>query len=159
MDAENGLFVRRVAQGDAGLLFCFFESLSAASRSSFRPHPFDRETAERIAGEELNDPDIRRYLAVARGEEATAAGYAFFWNWTTERPSIGIAVGDAYQGRGVGGRLMRFLIEEARRQGKKGLELTTDKANTRGQQLYLKCGFRIAGEGAHDDYVMELDLP
>lgn len=148
--------VRPLAPGDAGLLYRFFLSLSEATKRSFRPHPFDRETAERFTGEEIMNPGVRRFLAM--GEDGEAAGYCFFWNWTTGEPSLGVAVSDAFQGQGMGRLMMRYLIEEARVKGKKALHLTTDKANVRAQALYLSCGFRIVGEGKEDDYIMRLDL-
>lgn len=152
--------VRPLGHGDADLLYAFFLSLSEATRKSFRPHPFDRATAEHFTEEELGDANIRRFLAIVPRENGeAAAGYAFFWDWTTGAPSLGIAVSDAFQGRGVGRLLMRFLMDEAVRCRKKALRLTTDKNNTRAQALYLSCGFRILGEGKEDDYLMRLDFP
>lgn len=151
--------MRRITIKDTELLFGFFLSISEQSRKSFYPHPFDRAHAEFITGTDLEDPDICRYLAILHeDDEEVAVGYMFFWNWTKEYPSLGIAVSDNYQGKGLGKKMMDFLISEALKNGKKGLHLTTDKNNSRGQALYIRCGFVITGEGEHNDYILRLDF-
>jgi RimJ/RimL family protein N-acetyltransferase len=165
MDNENldmdkrSMVMRRITKEDTELVYGFFNSISEQSRKSFYPHPFDRAYAEFITGTELDDPDICRYLAILHeGDEKIAVGYMFFWNCTKDILSLGIAVSDDYQGKGLGKKMMDFLISEALKSGKKGLHLTTDKDNSRGRALYLKCGFIIAGEGEHNDYIMKLDF-
>lgn len=46
-----------------------------------------------------------------------------------------------YRGRGIATALIRFVIQEARRQGLKRLTLLTDSDNARAQALYRKAGF------------------
>jgi GNAT superfamily N-acetyltransferase len=49
------------------------------------------------------------------------------------------------RGRGVATALLRFVIDEARRQGVLRLTLLTDSHNARAQALYAKSGFRPSG--------------
>ncbi len=157
--------VRPLRATDTDLLYAHFCDLSAWSRSKFRPHDFTMETARKFTGEGLLDMDCRRFIAIVEenGAQAAqaalcAAGYCFIADFAAERPSVGIAVGDRWQGKGVGRKMMETMIAEAKNHGKKGLRLTTDKDNLAGQALYKKCGFVITGEGEEDDYKMSLEF-
>lgn len=153
------LTVRPLEKGDTELLYSHFCGLSPQSRAKFRPHDFTRETAERFTGEGLNNPDCIRFICVAETDgDIQAAGYCFLCAWRDDVPSLGIAVSDCFQGHGVGRKMMNYMIEKARSAGKKGLRLTTDKDNFRGQALYKSCGFVITGEGNEDDYKLYLAL-
>jgi ribosomal protein S18 acetylase RimI-like enzyme len=46
------------------------------------------------------------------------------------------------RGRGVGGALLRFAEEEARRRGRDSVSLYCISANTRAHELYHRCGYR-----------------
>ncbi len=153
------LIVRPMEAGDTDLLYGHFCDLSEWSRKKFRPHDFTMETARRFTGEGLSDPECKRFIAIAEKDSAiSAAGYCFLAGWSKDTPWLGIAVGDKWQGMGVGRRMMEYMIMFARENGKKELHLTTDKDNIAGQKLYKKCGFVITGEGKEDDYKLMMTL-
>lgn len=159
MPVENSSapLVRPLEAGDTALLYGVFCGLSDWSRKKFRPHDFTFATAVKFTGEGLAEEDCKRYIAlVSENGVAAAAGYCFLYNLSSDTPSLGIAVSDRWQRRGVGGAMMDYMIQTARAAGKKGLRLTTDKDNIAGQTLYQKCGFVITGEGKEDDYLMAL---
>ncbi len=54
---------------------------------------------------------------------------------------LAVAVAPAFQGRGVGERLMREIILEARRRGLRGLFLRTATGNRAARRLFKKVGF------------------
>lgn len=58
---------------------------------------------------------------------------------------VNIAVNEAYQGKGIGKRLIFNAIDMARRQGAKVLEVGTGKSSIYQLAFYQKCGFRIVG--------------
>jgi RimJ/RimL family protein N-acetyltransferase len=82
--------------------------------------------------------------------------------------TLGITVGQAYRGRGVGRRLMAYAIDWARTGGVvTRIELNVFVRNTNAIRLYESCGFEVEGRrrrAAHrdgeylDDLIMALLL-
>ncbi|TKC12834.1 GNAT family N-acetyltransferase [Pedobacter polaris] len=108
------------------------------------------------------------YAFLIASEENKDAGFACY--------SIIDAVNDIYKlhkiyvlpemhGKGVGKILMNEVVNLAKRNGGKSLELNVNK-NNKAKDFYLKAGFKIKesvtlniGNGfVMDDYVMELEL-
>lgn len=58
---------------------------------------------------------------------------------------VNIAVREAYQGKGIGKRLILSAIEMARKNNAKILEVGTGNSSINQLALYQKCGFRIVG--------------
>jgi ribosomal protein S18 acetylase RimI-like enzyme len=56
---------------------------------------------------------------------------------------MNVAVREKYQSKGVGTQLIRRVIEEAKKQGMKTIELGTANSSVRQMLMYQKCGFRI----------------
>ncbi len=75
---------------------------------------------------------------------------------------LGMGVLDSYRGRGIGERLIRAALEDARVQGFERVELSVYAKNARAHSLYRKIGFlhegiRIRGkklDGEYDDVHM-----
>jgi ribosomal protein S18 acetylase RimI-like enzyme len=80
----------------------------------------------------------------------------------THCATLGMGVLDAYRGRGLGERLIRAALEDARVQGFERVELSVYAKNARAHSLYRKIGFlhegmRIRGkklDGEYDDVHM-----
>lgn len=67
-------------------------------------------------------------------------GTALYWTYGAERASLGmVIVSPAWQGRGIGKKLMELVLAEL------GGRVTFLHATTAGQPLYEKLGFRAAG--------------
>jgi ribosomal protein S18 acetylase RimI-like enzyme len=150
--------VRPLKADDTDLIYGHFCDLSARSRAKFRPHEFTVEVAQSFTCDAgLSDPDLKRFIAIVeKNGVKSAAGYCFLASWLEDYPWVGIAVGDKWQGMGVGKSMMDYIIMVARQNGRKGLHLNTDKDNIAGQKLYKSCGFVITGEGKENDYKMML---
>lgn len=133
------LRVRALGPDDAPLLAAFFRGLSERSRGWFRPHTYTREGAARVV-EQAGAPNAL-YFLVLHGEVPAAEG--FLTNLQSDRPTLGIAVGDAYQDAGIGRLLMRFLVDVARRLGRRGVRLTVDDDNPRAIHVYERLGFKL----------------
>ncbi|AXF12945.1 GNAT family N-acetyltransferase (plasmid) [Paraburkholderia graminis] len=72
--------------------------------------------------------------------DGVVIGTALCWKHGPERASLGLViVSDAYQGRGIGRKLMEMLIEEA------GSRVTFLHATPEGKPLYEKLGFNVCG--------------
>jgi ribosomal protein S18 acetylase RimI-like enzyme len=91
---------------------------------------------------------------VSQDGGVVAAGYGFLWNLRGGTPSLGIAIRDGFQNRGLGRRLMRFLVDEARRRGASAVKLTVYDDNPRARHLYERFGFTTRRLVHH----MQLDL-
>jgi [ribosomal protein S18]-alanine N-acetyltransferase len=102
----------------------------------------DRWTA-RTYWSELGQLDTRHYLVAV--DDGAVVGYAGLCDYPDEAFVQTIAVAADVQGRGVGGRLLTALLEEAtrRRQTRVSLEVRAD--NDRAIGMYERFGFRRAG--------------
>jgi GNAT superfamily N-acetyltransferase len=73
----------------------------------------------------------------------------------------------AWQGRGVGQRMLQHVSEHAQGEGARSIELRVNKGNARALAAYARAGFRIerslvadiGGGFVMDDHVLRLDLP
>ncbi len=118
-----------------------------------------RENAPRPATEVMADPHVAKYIAawpragdvgfVAEegGVELGAAWYRKFarhdagYGFVDEQtPELSIGVVDRARGRGVGGALLRALIDEAQRSGVPALSLSVEPDNP-AASLYRRLGF------------------
>ncbi|MHB1293762.1 MAG: GNAT family N-acetyltransferase [Anaerolineae bacterium] len=153
------LTIRPFAHADTALVAEFLAALSERTYYFFHPHRFTPEVAEQLTGPDVDDPATLRFMALQdAGSGSRMVGYVFFWAWTAPVVWLGLAVRDDYQEQGLGGRLMRHAIAEARRAGKEAIQLTTMQDNARGLALYQRCGFGIIGRTEEGEHLLRLDL-
>jgi len=147
--------IRHLHADDWERVLRYFAALGSESKTTFAPHPFDEEHARRMC-ETSDGGNNVRLVAVEDGE---IVGYCYFESRDPGYPTVGLGIADHAQDRGLGQRLMAALVQEARRLGKPGLELTVWKTNPRAQRVYLKAGYRFTGETPNGvEYTMRLDL-
>lgn len=132
--------LRELAQGDEVLINEFFDCMGGESRSLFNRRDYNRRGALKFCAHP--DPTRRYFLAEYQGK---MAGYVFFMDFDTSIPQLGLAVRDELAGRGLGGYLVSFAVDMAKKAGKGGIQLTTHVANLRAQTLYEKMGFTLIG--------------
>jgi GNAT superfamily N-acetyltransferase len=65
----------------------------------------------------LEWPRTKRWVAEAPGDPETLIGQAFLFAQIKERSALDITVHPDWQGRGVGSRLLAFLMQEAQKLG------------------------------------------
>ena len=151
--------IRNVREGDLETFLAFGGGLSAASRESFRPYPWD-------------DPDrLFPALRTAIGQavagvdacylmfhEARPIGEFFLWKAGgnpdsrargLEVPELGIGFADSYHGRGLGGLCTRLLTIVAEHLMADGIELTTAMDNEPGFHTYLNADYEYVGDIAN----------
>ena len=142
---KKELKIRRLQRKDKERFWEYFQALSERTKEFFRPHPFDKETAEKLCEE--NDPNVARFITVEKINcKEKVIGYSFLWNLNQDFPSLGIGIRDDYQGIGLGKVLINHLIETGKSLKKKGLTLTVVKENKSALSLYSKLGFKIEKE-------------
>ncbi|MDZ7652546.1 MAG: GNAT family N-acetyltransferase [Burkholderiaceae bacterium] len=143
--------IRRMEPTDAEGVAAVFRSRSAAYGTLQNPYPSVADWVKRLSA---NDP-VNHYGFVARadGDIVGHAGLqrahpnprrAHAWH-------LGMAVADAWQGQGIGTRLMETLIDLADHWlGVLRIELTVYCDNVRAIALYERFGFVV--EGRHPAY-------
>ena len=75
----------------------------------------------------------------------TLVGYGGFWLVVDEAHITSVTVRDSYRGRGLGHRLVEFLLREAEDVGARMATLEVRVSNVRARNLYLRYGFRPVG--------------
>lgn len=144
LTARNGtrLEVRELSAQELPALVRFSAGLSAATRAVFLPHAYDDATLHRYVARHAGGLDRIFVL----GWRADIVGYFFLWEFDHPVPLLGIGLADAWQGQGLGEPMMGWLVAEARRAGRDGVELTTVTTNARAFRLYQRVGFSLVGE-------------
>lgn len=106
-------------------------------------------------------PDDRAVVAEVDGAVVGAC-----WVRTTDEyghiddktPSFSISLHKPYRGMGIGGSMMRTMLDELRKAGYARCSLSVQKENP-ALRLYKRLGFRIVGEGFDDtEWLMVADL-
>ena len=129
------------------------EIFTDINEAFFRPHPFNRDEARRIAGRTGRDT----YALLVEGKRAVAYGLLRGWDEGYPVPSLGIAVRTSAQGRGLGRLMMAHLHAEAARRGATVVRLRVHPDNVKARRLYESLGYAYAGED-RGELVMLVDL-
>lgn len=117
---------------------------------------------------ELAQPAQRRYLVLPGEQPGQVVGYAGVSVAGAQGDVMTVAVAPALQGKGVGGVLLRRLVDEAASLGASRLLLEVRADNAAAQRLYEREGFeRIAvragyyrgDAGPVDAWVMRRSIP
>lgn len=157
--------VRPLEPDDVEPLARFFCGLSPRTRGYYGPHPFDRETAERLCASidmartvrfvaVLDDggaaPEIIGYMIVSRdlakGDLARYAEHGPALDPATTA-CLAPCIADAYQEQGLGTAMARNVLDAARAMGIRDLILMggVQTRNERGRRLYTRLGFEAVG--------------
>ena len=155
---------RLLEASDLEPLTTFFLGLSAETQRHYNPHPLNRETAEQLcdsAGAGLfvavaEDGEILAYMILARYiAKSDRARYGDKIN-PDLCASFAPVVADAYQGRGIGTRMARYVLDSAKRMGLSQVILMGG-VQERARHFYERLGFRYTGE-FQSDYGLLYDM-
>jgi len=147
--------MRRLQDGDVPLLQEFGAALSATSKYFFAPYPWASGPAlEQAFAQVIRQTEARidAYYMLCQG--GRPAGQFFLWKaghnplsapYGVAVPEVGIAVVDAYQGRGLGRLCMEVLRVVGESLDADALELSTALDNEPGYRTYLSCGYEQVG--------------
>ncbi len=104
---------------------------------TFNPFPMTTETARKIALEDHRD----RYYGAFTGECLVGMSMLRGWDEGHPLPSFGIMVDHRRHNMGIGGRMLDYTIEQARKLGSPRIRLTVYESNKAGVHLYTSRGF------------------
>lgn len=119
------------------------EDLGPALEVERELFPEDAWSEAMLANELAGAPDTRYYVAAE--EDGTLIGYAGLLAVGAEADVQTIAVRQPYWGHGIGGALLRALLEEAARRDCDEVFLEVRADNERAQALYRRFGFERIG--------------
>lgn len=113
-----------------------------ASEAEFTPQADKQEAALKLI---LADPGVGKIFVARDGPRVVAMASLLYTVSTAEggRAALfeDLVVDAAYRKQGIGAKLLRYVIEQARAEGLLRLTLLTDMQNERAQVLYRKLGF------------------
>jgi ribosomal-protein-alanine N-acetyltransferase len=72
---------------------------------------------------------------------STVVGYCCLWHVYEQMEIATIAVAPEFRGKGLGGMMMRWILEEAARQGCSSVVLSVRESNLTAIRLYRRFGF------------------
>lgn len=147
VSCEPDTVLRRLGPGDAEALCQFYNGLSEHSKRLF--HPLGERAAEsdcwRITEENLPAEDTRYDIVAWVGSRVV--GWCFLRHDGRDRASatLGIAVSDSEQGKGLGWRLFEAAMAAARSRRLRLVRLTVVQDNEIARRMYEKRGFVTTG--------------
>ncbi len=168
-DGQHPVLIRPLHPDDVDALTDFFLGLSEATRSCYGPHPFDRETAERLcAAAEPERPDRFAALLGPQGKSDVGSGVIIGYmiltrdigqgdirRYAEHGPKLRLdacasfapVIADAYQEHGLGTQMARHVVACARTLGLTQVILMGGvlHRNPRAKHVYEKLGFRQVG--------------
>jgi RimJ/RimL family protein N-acetyltransferase len=160
VDGSEPYTMRSLRAGDVPLLQEFGAALSERSKYFFAPYPWADEAALEPAFAEVirrTEQRIDAYYMLCQRDGLAGgrpAGQFFLWKaghnplsapYGVAVPEVGIAMVDAYQGRGLGRLCMQVLRVVGEALDADALELSTALDNEPGYRTYLSCGYEQVG--------------
>jgi RimJ/RimL family protein N-acetyltransferase len=149
-------YIRPITAGDAERVAAAFEGLSDRSRYQRFLAPKPRLSSSELRY--LTDVDQRRHVALAAVDPADGAfvGIARYAIAPGDHDAadVAVVVADAWQGSGIGTRLMHELVGRAAANGIARLTGVTLQGNTAARALLRRVGFRTR---AYTDGRIELE--
>lgn len=144
--------IRPLVDTEAEALAAFYNALSSETIRTFRPlrEKTTAEVCERLIAD--NQTGARHRYDLLAEDSRGITGWAFLADLQTDRPYLGIVVGEAHQRRGIGKALMERLYNWADEQAIAKTYLMVVKDNDRARQLYQQFGFAV-----YDEEFDELD--
>lgn len=103
----------------------------------------DAWSAESFLAEVERRPEIGHPFVVEQGAEFVA--YGVIWFIVDELHIGNIAVHPDHQGKGIGRRMMHYILEEGRRRSMASVMLEVRPSNLPARALYESLGFRQIG--------------
>ncbi len=147
--------IRNLAAGDGKAMHEFGRSLGDRAKELFAPYPWNEAAnLDAAFAAAIGQSTARVDASYLLEHEGRAIDHFFLWkaggNPQTqaaglEIPELGVAIADAWQGRGLGGLAVRVLQAVAHDLGCDAIELTTATFNDAGWGTYQRAGFEYVG--------------
>ena len=173
MSSIDNFTIRLVTQEDLPDLDRYLNQLSEETRKRYGPHPFNLPTLQQLY---LNQDDHRGYIVISEGEivayTVVKLGYVdhdkqrlMSYGYELDHSkdcTIAPSVADAWQSKGVGGKMFKYVLDDLAQLGFKRVILWggVQATNERAKRLYGTHGFQLQGQfennGQNYDMVLEL---
>jgi acetyltransferase len=140
------LQMRPIAEGDAADLLSFVRRLSFGARYFRYGRPGFDLTYEQARQTCIPDRAGRLHLLVVgriNGSRSVVASGRVIFEPGEKRCEVEIAVGDAWQGQGLGRRLLEGLMDAARQVGLEEMRATMLVTNTAASAFLVRRGFLV----------------
>jgi len=182
LSSGESVHFRPLIETDGVLFAAYLGELSPETQVKYRPHDFTAEVAQQLCAQVADDPSLRLigvsgegenerviayfivHRAVSNDDQKRYAGYGVALDPATDC-QFAPSVADAYQGTGVGSRLMPLCQEIVRGQGFRRMLLWGGVyiSNQQAVRFYEKNGFQVVGRfnpggGKEDRYDMLASL-
>jgi len=159
--AGMDIFLRPIKPEDAPLLLELFESMSSKSRyfRFFTP----KESLSRQMLVRFTQIDYDRQIALVaikkeEGRERMVGVARVISGPDRQRAEFSVAVGDPWQGKGIGRKLLERSLDLARDYGIKIIQGEVLAENKEMLGLGRELGFRVMRDGDAGDYLLTLEL-
>jgi L-phenylalanine/L-methionine N-acetyltransferase len=148
---DYGVVIRAMEISDIDDIQALYSQSSVAAMTLQVPFQSRTEIETRLAP----NPDLRRLVAEIHGEVVGDAGLMLYRGRRKHAGSIGMAVREEYQGKGIGAALLAAILELADNwYDLRRVELEVYVDNLPAIRLYERHGFAI--EGTHRAYAFRL---
>jgi len=174
MKPDLPVIIRQLTDHDAEKVFIYLNALSQQSRNRFGPHAFDSDSIESLLKDKEQitaygafDPEsgtLISYALIRAGylphDKARLESHGLQLSETTDC-TFAPSVADAWQNRGVGSLVFRYILEDLPAHCRRIILWGGVQAgNVTAVNFYLRRNFRISGEFEHNgkNYDMYLNL-
>ena len=159
-ECAKGPTLRRLVPDDARDLCAFYNGLSAGAIRMFQP--LGKETSVKccraIAADNRPKIDSRFDVVALIGDRIVGLAFLSKIRDLADEKSFGIAVADAWQGRGIGKKLIENVLRAATQRELKRIHLIFVVDNDRARRLYERNGFSITGTTSGPDNLQYYEM-
>ena len=153
----NNLVIRKLTPEDINILAFFFSSLSEKTLRNWNHYGLNlHKKAYEVALKICKELDETKKLHLIGVINDIPVAYGFL-EFFPEKPfkadncKLGLVVADKFQGKGIGSKMLKELINQARLRKMRKIWLSTYLDNKIALRLYLKNGFIIEGFFFNDE--------
>ena len=138
----TALVLRPIAPADIAMAGRFIDALSYGTRYFRFGRGDTRFSSEELAQVCAPDQDTRSHLIIVANGATMAASARYFVQDDGTSCEFALVVADGWQGRGLGTRLLRALIDDAGRRGLAAMQCEVLATNARMLDFVRAQGFR-----------------
>lgn len=121
-------------------LIQFYNNFNEVDKKYFYPHKFTVAEIKKIINNAAEDLFL---LNIDEDEKIIGYGLLRGWDQGYAIPSLGLAIGAEFRGRGYGKKFIKYLHELARKKNSKTVMLRVHNENQTAIELYKQVGYQF----------------